>query len=738
MKVYLLFYNLLCLALWSQILFTLVHHIFSASSFQNLQPGVLWAKISTTLLFVQSLAILEILHPILGLTRTPVFTAILQVGSRLVVLWGYTSPNSTAYNHTSFLLMCFSWSAVEIIRYAFYSFKCAEQEVPSFIFHARYSAFVLLYPTGITGEIGQIYMSLSNISPVMARLSHILIFLYVPGSPFMINNMFRMRRRALNGRKKKKKPEPEGLVWPVTNKITNTRSTSVTNKNIWLQAVKDIDNDVYNYTKNIKNWRFGYVKAVLKNVKLCLKSKESALKISANGLQAARNEFLFVRDGKEYSCSDAMNNFKGTYLTGIVKGSSKQKIKNYEIPYKGKNLVLDEAKAALESWVASGTIESSTGESIKTVLENPDWFDLSDKYFVLLGASSAMGPCADLLKLGANIIAIDLDRPFIWEKLIKQTRESRGTLIFPLKKPQKEISGDEQLFASAGSNLLTNTPEIANWLCTVVEEEDITIGNYTYLDGALHVQLALACDLIIEKVSDLRTKNTNLAFLCTPTDAHCIPEEAAKESLKNYNDAPFWQKSIEAVGVKDVLVKNALPPIKSEDDGPIYMVDGIVSAQGPNYCLAKRIQHWRCVLAHNEGQVVSSNIAPSTATKSVVSNASFAAAYGGLHLFKSMEVFYQETSSAVMLALLINDIMNEKGISRIANFRASGYLNPFRLFEVNGFHGGVWRSPYKMGTVGIPSALFYYLQLPSVKLGVVTAVVTIYGTTNYVLHGHPV
>ena len=35
-------------------------------------------------------------------------------------------------------------------------------------------------------------------------------------------------------------------------------------------------------------------------------------------------------------------------------------------------------------------------------------------------------------------------------------------------------------------------------------------------------------------------------------------------------------------------------------------------------------------------------------------------AYGGMHWFKPMEVFQQETSNAVMGALLLRDISDEK------------------------------------------------------------------------------
>ena len=46
----------------------------------------------------------------------------------------------------------------------------------------------------------------------------------------------------------------------------------------------------------------------------------------------------------------------------------------------------------LRQWQAYGTIEPTAAEAIATVARTGKWLDLSDRYFIMLGAGSAMGP----------------------------------------------------------------------------------------------------------------------------------------------------------------------------------------------------------------------------------------------------------------------------------------------------------------------------------------------------------
>ena len=165
----------------------------------------------------------------------------------------------------------------------------------------------------------------------------------------------------------------------------------------------------------------------------------------------------------------------------------------------------------------------------------------SDEYFVLLGATSAMGPLLALLELGANIVAVDLNRPFIWNKLIAAVKNSPGTMYYPLPEttPQSEID-ESKIAALAGCNLLTDTARIRNWLVDFMPTKRLTIGGYAYLDGALHVQLAVSMDAIMAGVS-ARRADTRLCFLCSPTDVFANADEAVLDAQKNYKNAPAWQ-----------------------------------------------------------------------------------------------------------------------------------------------------------------------------------------------------
>lgn len=165
------------------------------------------------------------------------------------------------------------------------------------------------------------------------------------------------------------------------------------------------------------------------------------------------------------------------------------------------------------------------------------------------------------------------------------------------------------------------------------------------------------------------------------------------------------------------LRKNAKKPVPGKG-GDYYLVNGISVAQGPNYALAKRMQHWRAIIARSKGCIVSSNIAPSTSTVSVVHNRTFAWAYEGMPYFKPFEIFAPETSNAVMSALLFHDLNNAESSGN----PKTQLSNPNQLFSFGSFHGGVWRCAYEVDSIGEASVFLYFFRVARPYFVTVSAV----------------
>lgn len=465
-------------------------------------------------------------------------------------------------------------------------------------------------------------------------------------------------------------------------------------------------------------------------VRVSAYSEEAGLGAANAGINYMHKNFEFVdpeNPSKVVPFEEYMSIPAKPFDVGTVDGTSRGG-KALVVPYKGKDLTGQSLKAQLSKWASYGTIEPDAAASISKIVDAGE-VNLTGQHFVIIGAGSAMGPYTKLLEHGATVLAIDIPGAWgegpkkMWERLINIARKSSGKLYFPLSKPQAQCATDLDLFAAAGCNLTEQPARILAWINSIAPGARFTIGNYTYLDSDMHVKLSLAADAIIRGLVAARP-NTAVAFLCTPTDIHLIPEEAHAAAVRNFGYHPgrLLEAFINLISFGKYLQKNALKPIKTSDGGSLKVVDGLSVAQGPNYALAKRLQHWRAAVEFAAGRTVSSNIAPSTATLSVVSNRTFAWAYGGMPYFKPYEIFQQETTNAVMEALLVADITQTDNSSNPANRAKYNIKNSLELFKFNSVHGGAWRCAFKVDSIGEVSALIYFLGGPKVFLPVVYAI----------------
>ncbi|EMS50306.1 hypothetical protein TRIUR3_19358 [Triticum urartu] len=155
----------------------------------------------------------DILHGLVGLVRSPVSATLPQIGSRLFVTWGILWSFPETRTHILVSSLVISWSITEIIRYSFFGTKELFGSAPSSLLWLRYSSFLVMYPTGISSEVGLIYIALQfikasekycirmpnkwNYSFDYFYASILVLLVYVPGSPHMYTYMLGQRKKAL-------------------------------------------------------------------------------------------------------------------------------------------------------------------------------------------------------------------------------------------------------------------------------------------------------------------------------------------------------------------------------------------------------------------------------------------------------------------------------------------------------------------------------------------------------------
>lgn len=226
-KVYLVAYNGFMFTGWGLILYRMARHLLVGETIHMPTQdtvATVYPVIEKMLVVFQTGAVAEVLHSLFGLVRSPVFTTFAQVLSRLIVLYGALEIGPTSSRSSVFLVqMVTAWCLSEIIRYSFYAFNLMGR-TPSFLVWLRYSAFLILYPMGISGELMVMYKALPYIKesgrwsvdlpntmnvvfnwPMM--MWFIMVVVYPPASKVLYTYMLSQRRKVLGKKGKSSKKD---------------------------------------------------------------------------------------------------------------------------------------------------------------------------------------------------------------------------------------------------------------------------------------------------------------------------------------------------------------------------------------------------------------------------------------------------------------------------------------------------------------------------------------------------
>jgi hypothetical protein len=490
---------------------------------------------------------------------------------------------------------------------------------------------------------------------------------------------------------------PAGVVFPTS--ADGRRSTSALGRTVVADALRTVD-PVGSFGAELEtNWRSGYLVHFRRLVEAGLASKEAALAIAAAGLGSLYARMRVAQRGGGETGLDALLSAPagGSLGTVSVAGTGERET-GLALPYRGERLSGNALLRRLDAWVAGGIIEPSCAEAVRTVAAHPEWLSLPGRTVAVLGAGAEIGPLGTLLRWGARVAGVDLPRQPLWERVLAAARDGAGTLLVPVAEPQRRSPDpDRGLAERAGADLTAAVPAVCDWLAGL--DGPLVLGNYVYADGAANVRVCTAVDALTVRLLAARG-DAGLAFLATPTDVFAVPADAVAHSVRAYagrsRAAKLAARPLRAVSGGRLLRRAYLP---GADPG---ISDSLVSQQGPNYVLAKRLQRWRAAVARDSGTAVSLNIAPPTRTRSVVKNRALAAAYAGAHRFGA-EVFEPATTRVLMAALLVYDLN--------AAPRAHGH--PWQDEAHAAAHGGLWRIAYApRSALGLAALLGYGAARP--------------------------
>ena len=394
-------------------------------------------------------------------------------------------------------------------------------------------------------------------------------------------------------------------MWRTEN--SKPASTTTVGKKVWCEVLSALSSPsaavLASAIQNEKNWRANYILHVVSLVRLQASAPPSECLASCrSGLKALNTSFDFIATGGEVvgSAVDAMigqvlpDQFRTRMLmpTSIDTGSPSFVLKSpngHAKPF----LSGPDLSAQAAAWASYGCIENSAAESVKSIANTPNPASLiSNKVFVLLGATSALGPFKPLCDLGATIACVARPGAKL-NGLIEEAKKTQVTLLLPVKKGVDV----------AGADLLEDAPELAEWISSILPDRDLVIGCYAYLDGEKHVRASVAMDLIVDAVTKKR-KNTSIAYLVSPATPCAASAESIAASRKRFDEAPLWH-SIFKVG-------GAFQKLAPEVDRDVMIINGCSHMQGPNYALAKLSQQWRAMVAKDDGFLVSANHAPAS------------------------------------------------------------------------------------------------------------------------------
>ncbi|KAG9563401.1 PTPLA-domain-containing protein, partial [Aureobasidium melanogenum] len=194
---YLVLYNAVSTILWA----TILGRVLLVSSVHGTR--YVFPAVGEFAKWTQTLALLEVVHAAVGIVRAPLFTTLMQVASRILLIWGivYPFPNTVAFSPV-YSSMLIAWSVTEVIRYSYFAINLSAGSVPAIWMWLRYNTFFVLYPLGISSECWLVWLAATGPAKQYTGVREALfaiLLIYIPGSYILFTHMMAQRHKIMRG-----------------------------------------------------------------------------------------------------------------------------------------------------------------------------------------------------------------------------------------------------------------------------------------------------------------------------------------------------------------------------------------------------------------------------------------------------------------------------------------------------------------------------------------------------------
>jgi len=147
--------------------YLIAYNVIQASAWTIVARAIVKASYGTTnetpydaardvLVTFQMISLLEVAHAIVGITKTPIGSALMQWLGRTHVLMCALDPIKALHATSAATTLAAAWACTEVVRYPSYA-MALYSKCPAWLNWLRYTIFIPLYPIGAGAEMKLMY-----------------------------------------------------------------------------------------------------------------------------------------------------------------------------------------------------------------------------------------------------------------------------------------------------------------------------------------------------------------------------------------------------------------------------------------------------------------------------------------------------------------------------------------------------------------------------------------------------